>query len=82
MNRSISLLGSTGSIGTQTLDVVDRQSDKFDVCGLAANRNVKLLSEQIRKYKPLKAAIFDETLYNNLLKDELHTPVQNPNLQT
>ena len=64
--KKITVLGSTGSIGTQTLDVVDRQSDKFKVCGLAANRNVKLLSEQIRKYKPQKAAIFDETLYNEL----------------
>ncbi len=64
--KKITVLGSTGSIGTQTLDVVDRQNDKFEVCGLAANRNVKLLSEQIRKYKPKKAAIFDETLYNDL----------------
>ena len=64
--KKITVLGSTGSIGTQTLDVVDRQNDKFEVCGLAANRNVKLLSEQIRKYKPEKAAIFDETLYNEL----------------
>ena len=64
--KKITVLGSTGSIGTQTLDVVDRQSDKFEVCGLAANRNVLLLSEQIRKYKPQKAAIFDETLYSEL----------------
>ena len=64
--KKITVLGSTGSIGTQTLDVVDRQNDKFEVCGLAANRNVKLLSEKIRKYKPQKAAIFDETLYNEL----------------
>lgn len=64
--KRITVLGSTGSIGTQTLDVVDRQSDRFEVCGLAANRNVKLLSEQIRKYKPQKAAIFDETLYREL----------------
>ena len=64
--KKITVLGSTGSIGTQTLDVVDRQSDKFKVCGLAANRNVKLLSDQIRKYKPQKAAIFDESLYSDL----------------
>ena len=64
--KKITVLGSTGSIGTQTLDVVDRQNDKFEVCGLAANRNVKLLSEQIRKYKPQKAAIFDESLYSEL----------------
>jgi len=64
--KKITVLGSTGSIGTQTLDVVDRQSDKFEVCGLAANRNIRLLSEQIRKYKPQKAAIFDETLYKDL----------------
>ena len=64
--KKVSVLGSTGSIGTQTLDVIDRQSDKFLVCGLAANRNVKLLSEQIRKYKPKKAAIYDKSIYGEL----------------
>jgi len=64
--KKISILGSTGSIGTQTLDIVDRQKNEFEVCGLAANRNVQLLSEQIRKYKPDKAAIFDTSLYSEL----------------
>lgn len=64
--KKISVLGSTGSIGTQTLDVVDRQNGSFAICGLAANKNVKRLSEQIRKYKPEKAAIFDESLYTEL----------------
>ncbi|MBQ2897364.1 MAG: 1-deoxy-D-xylulose-5-phosphate reductoisomerase [Clostridia bacterium] len=64
--KKISILGSTGSIGTQALDVVDRQKDEFKVCGLSANKNIKLLSEQIRKYKPESAAIFDESLYKDL----------------
>ncbi len=64
--KKVSILGSTGSIGTQTLDVIDRQYDDFCVCGLAANKNIKLLSEQIRKYKPLKAAVYDTSLYAEL----------------
>lgn len=64
--KKVSILGSTGSIGTQTLDVIDRQYNDFCVCGLAANKNIKLLSEQIRKYKPLKAAVYDTSLYAEL----------------
>ena len=49
--KKITLLGSTGSIGTQTLKVVDRNSDKFTVTGITGNRNIELLENQIRKYK-------------------------------
>ncbi len=50
--KAISILGSTGSIGTQTLDIVSEHPDKFRVVGLAAGSNVNLLAQQIRTYKP------------------------------
>ena len=57
--KKISILGSTGSIGTQTLDVVERMRDKFDVYALSAGSNVQLLREQIRKFHPKYACISD-----------------------
>lgn len=57
MKQSISLLGSTGSIGLQTLDVV--RGLGLHVCALAANRNVTLLENQIRELKPQLVAVFD-----------------------
>ena len=50
--KGLSVLGSTGSIGTQTLDVVRAHPDKFEIVGLAANRNYKLLLKQIEEFKP------------------------------
>jgi 1-deoxy-D-xylulose-5-phosphate reductoisomerase len=50
--KAITILGSTGSIGTQTLDIVTRNPEKFRVVGLAAGNNVTLLAEQIRAFKP------------------------------
>lgn len=50
--KKIALLGCTGSIGRQVLEVVDRHSDKFKIVSLCCNSNVKLLKEQIAKYKP------------------------------
>lgn len=58
MIKNISILGSTGSIGTQTLDVVDKLGLK--VCALTASTNIKLLEMQVRKYKPELAVVFDE----------------------
>lgn len=58
MINSISILGSTGSIGTQALDVVSKL--KIKTTALAAHSNIKLLEEQVRKYKPLVAVVFSE----------------------
>jgi 1-deoxy-D-xylulose-5-phosphate reductoisomerase len=55
--KAISLLGSTGSIGTQTLDIVSEHPDKFRIVGLAAGRNVELFAAQIRQFRPQIAAI-------------------------
>ena len=52
MSKRIAVLGSTGSIGTQTLDVVRALPDQFTVVGLAAGRNLKLLTDQIREFNP------------------------------
>ena len=58
MIQTISILGSTGSIGTQTLDVVDKLG--LRVCALTAANNVDLLDKQIRKYRPQLAVLFNE----------------------
>ncbi|MEO0433053.1 MAG: 1-deoxy-D-xylulose-5-phosphate reductoisomerase [Cyanobacteria bacterium J06656_5] len=59
--KAITLLGSTGSIGTQTLDIVQHNPDKFRLVGIAAGRNVTLLAEQVRQFKPEIVAIRDES---------------------
>ncbi len=58
--KPISILGSTGSIGTQTLDIVEQYPDQFRVVGLATGRNVELLARQIEQFRPEIAAICDE----------------------
>ncbi len=65
--KKISILGSTGSIGTQTLDVVRKNPDLFQVEGLSTNRNIDLLTEQIQEFKPQKVTIFDERAYIDFL---------------
>ena len=70
--KKLSILGSTGSIGTQTLDIVDLHSDELKVASLSALKNVKLLEEQARKYKPEAVSLYDEKAASELktlLKD-------------
>ncbi len=50
--RKISILGSTGSIGTQALEVIDKISDKFEIIALSGGSNTELLKQQCDKYKP------------------------------
>lgn len=50
--RSVAILGSTGSIGTQALDVIRRHPERFRVTALAAGRQVQLLAEQVREFRP------------------------------
>lgn len=57
--KAITLLGSTGSIGTQTLDIVSQYPDQFRVVGLAARRNGELLAQQIRQFRPEIVAVCD-----------------------
>lgn len=56
MKRKISILGSTGSIGRQALEVIEKLEDKFEIIALAAGSNTELLNEQIRRYKPKYAS--------------------------
>ena len=57
--KKIAILGSTGSIGTQTLEVV-RENKDIEVLGLAAGNNIKLLEEQIREFRPKLVAVWKE----------------------
>jgi len=64
--KKIVVLGSTGSIGKQTLEVVDAYPEKLEVLALAAGKSVDKIEEQIRKYKPKYAVMFDEAAANSL----------------
>lgn len=64
MNRTVSILGSTGSIGTQSLDVCEKHGLK--VTALAAHSSVKLLEEQTRKFAPEYVCIYNEGMYGEL----------------
>lgn len=68
--RSISILGSTGSVGSNTVDLVRLTPERFSVTALSANRNVALLAEQARTLKAKIAVIADERYYSDL-KDAL-----------
>lgn len=70
MQKNIAILGSTGSIGTQALEVIDAHPDLFSVEVLTANNNVDLLIQQAIKYKPNIVAIGNKNLYP-VLKDAL-----------
>ncbi len=60
MQKKIAILGSTGSIGINTLDIVRNNKNRFKVLGLAGGTNIDLLEKQIREFKPECAALFDE----------------------
>ncbi|MFH1588183.1 MAG: 1-deoxy-D-xylulose-5-phosphate reductoisomerase, partial [Candidatus Diapherotrites archaeon] len=66
--KKISILGSTGSIGTQTLDVVKQHSKEFGVVGLAAFNEVDKMLEQIKEFKPEKVCLFEEKAAEELRK--------------
>lgn len=59
--KSIAILGSTGSIGVSTLDVVRQHPDRFSVAGMAAGNNIGLLVEQIREFRPRVVSVRDES---------------------
>lgn len=70
MKRKIAILGSTGSIGTQALDVVREHSDRFEVYAITANNNLELLINQAREFEPEIVVIANEGKYL-ALKDAL-----------
>jgi len=57
--KNISILGSTGSVGTQTLEVIDYLDDRWNVISLSAYSNINLLEKQIKKYNPKYAVVID-----------------------
>jgi len=65
---NLTLLGSTGSIGTSTLDVIRRWRDRFGIFALAAGRNVTLLADQIGEFRPKVAVVADQTALEELRK--------------
>jgi 1-deoxy-D-xylulose-5-phosphate reductoisomerase len=68
--KGVAILGSTGSIGTQALEVIEANPELFDLQVLTANKNADLLIEQAVKFKPNTVVIVDDTFYSKV-KDEL-----------
>ena len=66
MKKNISILGSTGSIGLTTLDIIDKKKEVFNVSLLYANQNIDLISKQIRKYKPNFFVIKNKNAYKKI----------------
>ncbi|MBQ3451546.1 MAG: 1-deoxy-D-xylulose-5-phosphate reductoisomerase, partial [Selenomonadaceae bacterium] len=64
--KKISILGSTGSVGTQALDVVRHLPEEFSVEVLTANSNVELFARQIKEFRPRVAVLADEAAYKKL----------------
>ena len=71
--RQIAILGSTGSIGTQALEVIEEHSDLYEVYCLTANNKVELLAQQAHKFRPAAVVIANETRHDELrrLMDDL-----------
>lgn len=67
--KKIAILGSTGSIGAQTLDVVREHSDELQVVALAAGSNKERLKEQIKEFHPKLVSLSDEKRHRNLKKN-------------
>ena len=74
------MLGSTGSIGTQTLEIANEQPDTFKAVALSAGRNINSLTEQVKTHKPEVVAIEDENLIENLKDNIKNLYLDNPHL--
>lgn len=74
--RTIAILGSTGSIGTQTLQVVEEHPDLFEVYAITAGSNVKRLIEQAHKFNPEAVVIADESKYETLKEALADKPIK------
>ena len=76
MKKRVAILGSTGSIGTQALDVVRENPDYFEVEVLTAYNNVDLLSKQAKEFRPNTVAIANESKYDELVSSLGNVPVK------
>lgn len=77
--KNVVLLGSTGSIGTSTVKVVEDLPERFRLVGLAAGNNVELLNEQVRKFQPRAVSISDPQKAEELRKSFSGTPIYSGN---
>lgn len=68
MKQQICILGATGSIGTQALDVIEQHPDRYEVYALTANNRWEMLAEQARKFRPAAVIIANEEHYEALSK--------------
>ena len=76
MKKRVAILGSTGSIGTSALDVVDAHRDRVEVVGLAAGNNVSLFAEQVARYRPRAIAMGSERAVDGLKAQSNELPPQ------
>lgn len=76
MKRKICILGSTGSIGTQALQVIEEHSDLFEAYVLTAGNNADLLISQARKFVPCAVVIADESKYDHVREALADLPIQ------
>lgn len=67
MGKNVVIIGSTGSIGIATLDVISKSSSLFKVCGLTCNQNIELLISQIKKFNPDFVSVYSSTAYEKLI---------------
>ena len=74
--KQIAILGSTGSIGTQALEVLAQNVDLFEIYAITANNNVDLLIEQARKFQPEMVAIGNESHYQKLKNELSDLPIK------
>ncbi len=72
--KNISILGSTGSIGTNTLQVVREHPDQFRIIGLTAGKNIHLLLEQIKEFRPLIVAVSTKELAQQV-REQMDDPI-------
>lgn len=73
--QRLAILGSTGSIGTQALEIVRQHPDKFEIVALTANSNWELLANQVKEFNPKYTLISDERHYQDLKNSIYHTEI-------
>ena len=76
MKKTISILGSTGSIGLQTLEIIKKKKNYFDIFLLSANKNLPEINKQIIKYKPRYFIISDLKTYEKIKKKYKNRPIK------
>lgn len=74
--KRLSILGSTGSIGVNTLDIVSQFPERFEVVGLSAGRNKELLKQQILRFRPKLVSVLNQELLEALQRELPNVPVE------